>query len=90
MSCLPLMKQICMCAQVFICENVKYRPLLKKEQLNSPTIVYLCTGTIFYILGSFHNKNRCFPKTYYRLRVGHMIKFGGSSRTLILQGKLIK
>lgn len=36
--------------------------------------------------GSFHNKNRCFPKTYYRLRVGHMLKFGGSTRTLILQG----
>ena len=36
--------------------------------------------------GTFHNKNKCFPKTYYRLRVGHMIKFGGSTRYLILQG----
>lgn len=36
--------------------------------------------------GTFHNKNKCFPKTYYRLRVGHMIKFGGSTRQLILQG----
>ena len=36
--------------------------------------------------GSFHNKNQCFPKTYYRLRVGHMMKFGGSTRLLILQG----
>ncbi len=36
--------------------------------------------------GSFHNKNRCFPKTYYRLRVGHMLKFGGSTRMLIVQG----
>jgi len=36
--------------------------------------------------GSFHNKKKCFPKTYYRLRVGHMIKFGGSTRSLILQG----
>jgi len=36
--------------------------------------------------GSFHNKKKCFPKTYYRLRVGHMIKFGGSTRNLILQG----
>ena len=24
--------------------------------------------------GTFHNKNRCFPKTYYHLRVGHGIK----------------
>ena len=36
--------------------------------------------------GTFHNKNQCFPKTYYRLRVGHMMKFGGSTRLLILQG----
>ena len=36
--------------------------------------------------GTFHNKNKCFPKTYYRLRVGHMMKFGGSTRHLILQG----
>ena len=36
--------------------------------------------------GTFHNKHKCFPKTYYRLRVGHMIKFGGSTRHLILQG----
>jgi len=36
--------------------------------------------------GSFHNKNKCFPKTYYRLRVGHMIKLGLSTRSLILQG----
>jgi len=36
--------------------------------------------------GSFHNKKKCFPKTYYRLRVGHMLKFGGSTRTVLLQG----
>lgn len=36
--------------------------------------------------GTFHNKNRCFPKTYYRLRVGHTLKFGCSTRLLILQG----
>jgi len=36
--------------------------------------------------GSFHNKNKCFPKTYYRLRVGHILRFGMSTRSLILQG----
>ncbi|KAK7085319.1 Kanadaptin, partial [Halocaridina rubra] len=36
--------------------------------------------------GSFHNKHQMKPKTYYRLHVGHMLKFGGSSRILILQG----
>jgi len=36
--------------------------------------------------GTFHNKQKCFPKTYYRIRVGHMLKFGGSTRVLLLQG----
>merc|ERR1719481_225471 len=36
--------------------------------------------------GTLHNKRKCFPKTFYRLRVGHMLKFGGSTRTVILQG----
>ena len=36
--------------------------------------------------GSYHLKNKCFPKTYYRVRVGHVLKFGGSTRLLILQG----
>ena len=47
-------------------------------------------GFYLYDLGSthgtYHNKNRCFVKTYYRLRVGHGLKFGGSTRLLILQG----
>ena len=47
-------------------------------------------GFYLYDLGSthgtYHNKNRCFAKTYYRLRVGHGLKFGGSTRLLILQG----
>ena len=36
--------------------------------------------------GSYHLKKKCFPKTYYRVRVGHVLKFGGSTRMLILQG----
>nr|XP_045583117.1 kanadaptin-like isoform X2 [Procambarus clarkii] len=36
--------------------------------------------------GSFHNKHPMKPHTYYRLRVGHMLKFGCSTRMLILQG----
>ena len=36
--------------------------------------------------GSYHNKKRCFPRRYYRLRVGHTVKLGGSTRMLVLQG----
>lgn len=36
--------------------------------------------------GTFLNKERIEPRTYYRLHVGHMIKFGGSSRMFVLQG----
>lgn len=45
----------------------------------------------FYVhdLGSTHgtvvNKNKIPPKTYIRLRVGHVVKFGGSTRLFILQ-----
>ncbi|KAM6912790.1 kanadaptin [Xenentodon cancila] len=46
----------------------------------------------FYIhdLGSTHgtvvNKNKIPPKTYIRIRVGHVLKFGGSTRLFVLQG----
>uniref|UniRef100_A0A8D3AX07 Solute carrier family 4 member 1 adaptor protein n=1 Tax=Scophthalmus maximus TaxID=52904 RepID=A0A8D3AX07_SCOMX len=46
----------------------------------------------FYVhdLGSTHgtvvNKNKVPPRTYVRLRVGHVLKFGGSTRLFILQG----
>ena len=45
----------------------------------------------FYVhdLGSTHgtvvNKNKIPPNTYIRLRVGHVLKFGGSTRLFILQ-----
>ncbi|XP_073412417.1 kanadaptin [Dendrobates tinctorius] len=36
--------------------------------------------------GTFINKLRIKPKTYCRIRVGHVLKFGGSTRLFILQG----
>ena len=46
-------------------------------------------GFYLYDLGSTHgtfvNKSRLESKRYYRLRVGYVIKFGGSSRLFILQ-----
>ncbi|CAG0895698.1 unnamed protein product, partial [Darwinula stevensoni] len=47
-------------------------------------------GFYLYDLGSTHgtylNKARIRPNIYHRLHVGHMMKFGGSSRIFILQG----
>lgn len=49
------------------------------------------TGFYVHDLGSTHgtvvNKNKVPPKTFIRLRVGHVIKFGGSTRLFILQVK---
>ncbi|KAF7253531.1 Kanadaptin, partial [Varanus komodoensis] len=36
--------------------------------------------------GTFLNKARIPPRTYSRVRVGHVLRFGGSSRLFVLQG----
>ncbi|XP_077197801.1 kanadaptin [Paroedura picta] len=36
--------------------------------------------------GTFINKARIPPRTYCRVRVGHVLRFGGSSRLFVLQG----
>ncbi|XP_069708701.1 kanadaptin [Phaenicophaeus curvirostris] len=47
-------------------------------------------GFYVYDLGSTHgtflNKTRVPPRTYCRVRVGHGLRFGGSSRLFLLQG----
>lgn len=46
-------------------------------------------GWYLYDLDSTHgtwiNKHKTYPNKYYRIRVGHVVKFGGSSRLHILQ-----
>ncbi|PNJ58984.1 SLC4A1AP isoform 5, partial [Pongo abelii] len=36
--------------------------------------------------GTFLNKTRIPPRTYCRVHVGHVVRFGGSTRLFILQG----
>ena len=49
----------------------------------------------FYVfdLGSTHgtwlNKDKIRPRVYYRLRIGQMVRFGGSSRQFVLQVCLV-
>ena len=39
--------------------------------------------------GSFLNKNKLQPRVYYRVRVGQMVRFGGSSRFFVLEVRLL-
>lgn len=63
---------------------VQYRGLAGKEGAVGEE-----EGFYAYDLGSTHgtfvNKNKIPPKTYIRLKVGHVLKFGGSTRLFILQ-----
>jgi len=47
------------------------------------------SGFYVYDLGSTHgtylNKQKVRPRAYCRLRIGQMVKFGGSSRLFILE-----
>ena len=47
------------------------------------------SGFYIYDLGSTHgtflNKTKLQPRCYYRMRVGQMVRFGGSSRLFILE-----
>lgn len=47
------------------------------------------SGFYIYDLGSTHgtylNKTKIQPRCYYRLRVGQMVRFGGSSRLFVLE-----
>ncbi|XP_068795670.1 kanadaptin isoform X1 [Struthio camelus] len=55
-----------------------------------PAAAAAAAGFYVYDLGSTHgtflNKARVPPRTYCRVRVGHGLRFGGSSRLFLLQG----
>ena len=63
-------------------EFSRYSTLVHCESSLDDTKTFIIGSTH----GTYHNKNKCFAKTYYRFRVGHGVKFGGSTRLLILQG----
>lgn len=62
-----------------------------KTDPKSPTKNEIEKGWYLYDLGSTHgsfvNKMKIPPKTYVRVRVGYMLRFGGSTRNFILQVK---
>lgn len=59
-------------------------PNISENQNHSST-----SGFYLYDLASTHgtviNKEKIRPRTYYRIRVGHVMKFGGSTRLFLLQ-----
>lgn len=55
---------------------------IKKRDIDKGFYLYDLASTH----GVFLNKRRIPPKTYIRLRVGHMIRFGNSSRSFLFQG----
>lgn len=63
-------------------EDDKESETTEKPQFEKGWYLYDLTSTH----GSFVNKKRIPPKTYVPVRVGYFLKFGGSTKSFILQG----
>ncbi len=71
---------------------LQYRPPSTEDEQSGETSLSGATkepGYYIYDLGSTHgtyvNKTEISPRVYVRLRVGQMVKFGGSSRLFLLE-----